>query len=119
MIVLEFIINNRANLNQIIIHSFQGDIEAAVIQTDYQWLMFYPCVYMFGIWDGFRDAGGETRKFAYLPFVLGAFFGTVGIIYSNRLKIGPILLGPVWLPMLFAFIGIGIGLGLKRMLHEN
>lgn len=118
LIVLEFIINNRANLNQIIIHSFQGDIEAAVIQTDYQWLMFYPCVYMFGIWDGFRDAGGETRKFAYLPFVLGAFFGTVGIIYSNRLKIGTILLGPVWLPMLFAFIGIGIGLGLKRMLSE-
>ncbi|MFP3415777.1 hypothetical protein SB773_30515, partial [Bacillus sp. SIMBA_074] len=48
LLTLEFIINLKSHLNQIIIASFQGDIPIAIRLTDFQWLMFYPCVYMFG-----------------------------------------------------------------------
>lgn len=109
LILLEFIINIRANLNQIIMLSFQGETQTAASVTDYQWLLFYPCLYMFGMWDGYKDAGGGTESYDAIPFVGGAFFGTVGIMYSNRFEFGGVLLGPVWLPMLTAFAGIGIG----------
>ncbi|GAE32990.1 hypothetical protein JCM9152_4590 [Halalkalibacter hemicellulosilyticusJCM 9152] len=47
---------------------FQGDIEKAISKADYQWLMFYPCLYFFAMWDAFKDAGGEKDCFSFLPF---------------------------------------------------
>ncbi|TXK76975.1 hypothetical protein [Paenibacillus sp. N3.4] len=118
LIILEFIINTNSHLNMIIIYSFLGDITAAIDTTDYHWLMFYPCLYMFGMWDAYKD-GGETAAYAYLPYALGAFLGTVGLIYSTDLKLFGVLWGPVWLAMLFAFIGIGIGILLFLMLNNR
>jgi hypothetical protein len=116
LIVLEAIINIGSNLNLAIISSFQGDIELAIRQTNYQWLMFYPCVYMFGVWDAYRDAGGDATPFETLPFVFAAFSATVGVIYSTNVKIFGVLFGPVWLPMIFMVIGIGVGIFLKAFL---
>ena len=56
-IVLEFTINVQSHFNELILFSFNGDIEKAVEHTEYQWLMFYPCVYFFAMWDAFKDAG--------------------------------------------------------------
>jgi hypothetical protein len=116
LITLEFLVNMGAKLNLIIMSSFQGNIEAAIQQANYQWLMFYPCLYMFAIWDGFKDAGGAHSRYTTLPFVFCAFFGTVGIMYSPVMRILGVLLGPVWLPMGFAFLGLGFGYVLKRVL---
>ncbi|HZG88415.1 hypothetical protein [Paenibacillus sp.] len=116
LIALEIVINAGANLNLAIIASFQGDIERAIREVDYQWLMFYPCVYMFGIWDAFRDAGGGQGRHDTLPFVLCAFVGTVGLIYSSSLRIFGVLLGPVWMPMLFAGLGLAVGAALRGAL---
>lgn len=103
LILLEFLINSRAHLNQVILLSFQGHTHEAIQNTDYQWLMFYPCVYMFAIWDAYRDAGGGVHRFSYLPFILAAYLGTVGIMYSH------FLLGPVFLPMALAIVGVFVG----------
>ncbi|MFB5191863.1 hypothetical protein [Alicyclobacillus fastidiosus] len=116
LILLELLINNGSHLNQIILLSFQGRISQAISTTNYQWLMFYPCVYMFGIWDAYKDAGG-TAPFAYLPFVLTAFFGTVGIMYSPLVRWNGRLLGPVWFPMLSSTIGLLLGILLSLCLH--
>lgn len=118
LIILEFIVNYMSDLNQIIIDSFQGNIQEAIQKTDYHWLMFYPCLYMFGIWDAYKD-GGDTTEYAYIPFVLGAFLGTVGIIYSDVFQPFGSLLGPVWLPMLFSFVGIAIGVVLFLFLKRR
>jgi hypothetical protein len=119
LIALELLINAGARLNLIIISSFQGQIETAIRQVDYQWLMFYPCVYMFSIWDAFKDAGGGQSRYASLPFVFSALIGAVGIIYSSTLRLFGVLFGPVWLPMLFAFLGLGAGFMLKRGLQTR
>lgn len=113
LLILEFMINMGSHLNQIIMLSFLGEITQAIEQTNYQWLMFYPCVYMFGMWDAYKDAGGGKTPFAYLPFVLSAYFATVGVIYSSKLHIFETLLGPVWLPMIFSFIGIATGIFIR------
>jgi hypothetical protein len=118
-LVLEFILNCRARLNDIIILSFNGETYAAAEHTDYHWLMFYPCVYMFAMYDAYRDGGGDRHPLAVLPFVLAAFLATVGMIYSKVWRIRSVFLGPVWAPMILCFVGVFLGLVLKRVLLKR
>lgn len=115
-ILLEILINHMARLNTIILLSFKGDITGALIAVNYQWLMFYPCIYMFAIWDAFKDAGGGRSPYATLLFVIPAYMATVGIMYSDTLKVFNALLGPVWLPMLFCFLGIMLAAIIKKII---
>lgn len=113
LVVLEFVINWQSDLNEVIIASFHGDIKQAIAQADYHWLMFYPCVYMFGIWDAYKDAGGGETPYAVIPFALGAFFATTGLIYSRD------FLGPVWLAMIGLLVGIAVGLIIRAILRRR
>jgi TM2 domain-containing membrane protein YozV len=115
-IVMGLAINVQANYTTVIILSFQGEINQAIEQTNYQWLMFYPCLYTFAMWDGYRDVGGAKAPYSYLPFVFAAYWLTVGVIYSPNLEIFGILLGPMWLPFLFLPLGLGLGLTIKIVL---
>jgi hypothetical protein len=100
--------------------SFHGDILTAIEKSNFQWLMFYPCLYFFAMWDAIKDAKGETPPLGFFPFVFLAYFVTVGLIYSPKIKIFGILLGPVFLPMLFTIPGFFIGfLILKIIKHEG
>jgi len=42
--ILEIGINVNSHLNLAIMASFRGEIDQAIQQTDYQWLLFYPCI---------------------------------------------------------------------------
>jgi hypothetical protein len=116
-LTLEFVINTKSNLNSIIISSFLGEIDKAINQTNYQWLMFYPCVYLFAIWDAYQDAGGGQKPYSFLPFVFSAYFGTIGVIYSKS-NLGRNY-GPVWFSILFIFIGLGVGLLISKALNTK
>jgi hypothetical protein len=116
LLVLELIINVQGRLNLAIVHSFQGQIEEAIAITDYQWVMFYPCVYMFGIWDAYRDAGGNERPYSFLPFVFAAYLGTLGVIYSDRLNVLGMIAGPIWLPIICLVLGTSVGGVLQSLL---
>ncbi|MFJ5761225.1 hypothetical protein ACIQAA_19405 [Neobacillus sp. NPDC093182] len=109
LLILEFLINVQANFNQVILLSFHGEIGDAIKHAEYQWLMFYPCLYFFSMWDAVKDAGGGKDPYSFLPYLFAAFFVTVGLIFSSNLMIFGVLLGPVWLPILFVFPGIIIG----------
>ncbi|MBM4763840.1 hypothetical protein [Bacillus sp. B15-48] len=115
-IILELLVNVYSQFNIVILYSFQGNIREAIEATNYQWLMFYPCLYMFAMWDAYKDAEGETPPYSYLPFVFGAYFLTIGLIYSPSLKVGQILFGPMLLPILSLFPGLLIGYFLKCIL---
>lgn len=104
-IILEILINVQSNFNEAIISSFQGEIELAIAQVHYKWLMFYPCLYFFAMWDAYKEAGGGKEKYAFLPFVVVAYSVTVGCIYSSKIRLFGVLLGPVWLPMLCVIPG--------------
>jgi len=113
LVSLEFIVNLQSNLNQVIISSFRGDITQAVAESEYKWLMFYPCLYMFGIWDAYKDAAEITKPYAAVPAVGGAYFGTIGVIYSQNLW------GAVWLGLSGMFVGLGIGMAVKSILNTR
>ncbi|RXT02822.1 hypothetical protein [Ammoniphilus sp. CFH 90114] len=110
-ITLEVLINVQARLNQAIMYSFHGDIQKAIEVTDYGWLMIYPCLYLFAIYDAYRDAGGGD-SFLFLPFVISAYMGTIGVIFS------PYILGPIWLPILFLVLGAAIGIGIRNFIRN-
>ncbi|WHX39752.1 hypothetical protein QNH36_19185 [Mesobacillus sp. AQ2] len=118
-VILEFLVNVQANFNVVIIASFQGDIQNAIAQADYQWLMFYPCLYFFAMWDAYKDAGGGKEKYSFLPFVFSAYLVTVGCIYSSSFLLFGVLLGPVWLPMLCVIPGLVVGIIIKKGLTKN
>lgn len=118
-IVMEILINVMANFNTIIISSFHGEIDQAIQQTNFLWLMFYPCLYFFAMWDAYKDAGGGKGRFSFLPFVFCAYFVTVGLIFSTKLRIFAVLFGPVWLPMLFVIPGVLVGLLLKCLAEKK
>jgi hypothetical protein len=118
-ILLEIIINVYSNFNEVIRLSFIGEIEASITETNYQWLMFYPCLYFFAMWDAFKDAGGGDKPYSYLPFVSSAFIVTVGVIYSAHAKIFGVLLGSVWFPMLCLIPGLLVGFSLKIILNNT
>lgn len=82
-LILELLINVQANFNQIIFLSFHGEISDAIIHANYQWLMFYPCLYFFAMWDAVKDAGGGKDSYSFLPYVFSAFFVTVGLIFPQ------------------------------------
>jgi hypothetical protein len=121
-IILELLINVQARLNTSIIHSFQGNMTKAVQVTDYQWLLFYPCVYIFAMWDGYNDAlkqvGRSNQEFISIPFVVAAYITTIGTIYSDK-PIGSLILGPVFQPILSMIFGFIIGFIVKKILLYN
>jgi hypothetical protein len=116
LVFLEFLVNVNSHFNKVILYSFQGNIREAIETTNYQWLMFYPCLYMFAMWDAYKDAEGETPPYSYLPFVFGAYFVTIGLIYSPSFKLGQTLVGPVWLPILSLIPGLLVGNFIKCLL---
>lgn len=116
LIILEFIINMKANINTIIISSFLGQTELAVQQANYQWLMFYPCVYLFSIWDAYRDGIKQEKSLLFLPFAISAYAETIGVIYSPTFRVKGILLGPIFLPMICIFLGLGLGFVVRHFL---
>jgi hypothetical protein len=118
-IFLEFLVNVQANFNQIIMASFQGNIEVAIEQTNFQWLMFYPCLYFFAMWDAFKEADGECEQYDFLPFVFSAYFVTVGTMLSTKLKIFGVLFGPVWLGILSVIPGLTVGFILRGIMKNK
>ncbi|GAA0430326.1 hypothetical protein GCM10008983_03390 [Lentibacillus halophilus] len=118
-IALEIIINVMGNFNEVIVLSFHGDIQQAIDHTNYQWLMFYPCLYFFAMWDAYRDASGEREPYIFVVFVSAAYFVTVGLIFSPSFTIFGVLIGPMWLPIMFLPIGLIVGWIMHRLLLKR
>lgn len=118
-ILLEIIINIQSNFNEVIYLSFNGQIEESIQQANYQWLLFYPCLYFFSMWDAFKNAGGGKDPYSFLPFLFPAYLVTVGIMYSAKVRLFGKLLGVLWFPMLCVIPGLVIGFLIKRILVKN
>lgn len=117
-VILEFLVNVNSNFNKGIMYSFLGETEKAMYVLDYQWLMFYPCLYMFAMWDAYRSVMPEDEKITFLPFVFSAYFVTVGLMISPKVKIFGVFPGPVFLPMLFVIPGVLTGFLIRKLLFK-
>ncbi|WP_419393412.1 hypothetical protein [Cytobacillus praedii] len=116
LIFIEFLINVMSSFNTAIMLSFLGETNEAMKVINYQWLMFYPCVYMFALYDAYKHSEGNNKDLSFLPFVFAAYFITVGLMYSTKLEIFGILFGPIWLPMLLLIPGLLVGYFIRYVL---
>jgi hypothetical protein len=122
LIVLEFLVNVQSNFNIAIVSSFHGKTDTSLEQINLNWLMFYPCLYFFSMWDAVRDANscnGKETSLLFLPFVIAAYFVTIGLIYSANIKIFGLLIGPIFLPIIFVIPGVFVGLGLRKLIKKH
>jgi hypothetical protein len=115
-VLLEIMINIQSNFNLGIMYSFLGETHKAAEILDYQWLMFYPCLYMFAMWDAYKIADGPKEKYSFLPFVMSAYTVTVGLMYSPKVYLFGKFIGPIFLPMLFVIPGVLLGLLIRAVL---
>ncbi|MFC5734701.1 hypothetical protein [Cytobacillus gottheilii] len=115
-VLSEVIINMNSNFNLAIMFSFIGEFDRAYSVTDFQWLLFYACLYFFAMWDGYRTAMPPEEKLSFLPFVFSAYFVTVGVFYCTKFKLFGTLIGPVFIPMLFVIPGLVIGFTLRAII---
>ncbi|MGV3467274.1 MAG: hypothetical protein ACO1OT_18530 [Heyndrickxia sp.] len=65
-------------------------------------------VFIFTMWDEYKDAGGGKDPYSFLPSVLCGCFVTVGLMYSARVEVFGGLLGTVGFEMLCVSVVIGI-----------
>ncbi|WP_456271757.1 hypothetical protein [Bacillus sp. AK031] len=115
-VTLEFIVNIQSNFNEAIRLSFLGETRIAAEVIDYQWLMFYPCLYMFAMWDAFKSAEGERDKYSFLPFVCTAYTVTTGLMLAPKVFIKDIFIGPIFFPMICVLPGVGAGFLIRKVL---
>lgn len=112
-VILEFIINVNSHFNSAIMQSFLWNIDSAIKIIDYQWIMFYPCLYMFAMWDAYKAVMNNEDEYAFLPFVFSAYFVTIGVMFSEKIRLFGVLFGPVFLPILSLVPGIICGYLIK------
>ncbi|GGE32206.1 hypothetical protein GCM10011391_08590 [Pullulanibacillus camelliae] len=115
-ILLEVLINTNGHFNMTIAYSFQGKIMHAFEEAQIDWLMFYPCVYFFSMWDAYKHSGDPVSNYTALPFVFTAFSVTLGVIYSPMVTLLNKQPGPVFFPILCVLPGVFVGLLLKWLL---
>lgn len=105
-ILMEFWINNYSHLNMAIMYSWMFQIEKAQQAVDYQWLLFYPCFYIYAIYDAYHTscarADKPEPKWMAVPFVATWLIGTVSVIIGSGQrsffgieKLGPVFLGVI------------------------
>lgn len=95
LIALECVVNLKSRLNLVIFYTLNGQFAQSLAVTDLQWLLFYPCLYTFAIWQAHQfalehnqrlEARGLTRPTRLTRFsgaLLGAAAsGTLGVIWG-------------------------------------
>ncbi|MDF9408056.1 hypothetical protein L7E55_06735 [Pelotomaculum isophthalicicum JI] len=121
LVLLELVINVKASLNLSILYSFRGQFQNASDVANFQWILFYPCLYAYSIWQAYNRAmeinngfiqAEKDRIFAntkYNGLFIGvAMGGTLGVIYSCRI-------GPIFCGILGGVIGGLLGAVIERL----
>ncbi|MDG5789226.1 hypothetical protein QA612_17340 [Evansella sp. AB-P1] len=63
LFIWEILVNNMANLNLAIVHSFTGNIHMAKEVLEPRWVLLYIPVYIFAIWDSYRTSVDMNKVF--------------------------------------------------------
>lgn len=122
LVVLELLINIKAHLNLAILFSFRGQYLQAVQITDFQWILFYPCIYTFSLWQAYNKAieinfapvnhlASHPKTYYNGALIGAAMGGTLGVIYSYSI-------GPIWGGLVGMTAGALAGLVVDRNIKQ-
>ncbi|MFZ7942476.1 hypothetical protein [Neobacillus sp. 19] len=126
LLVLEFLINLKSNLNLVLLDAFDGDLHSSQQLIDYSWGLFYPSLYAFAMWQAYNAAivnnnkleGKAVEKRTYLSgFFIGLAIGMdLGLFLHDSpfMKVSTFLDNPVLNGIMF-----GMLCGIMAHLVEN
>ncbi|WP_238442469.1 hypothetical protein [Desulfofalx alkaliphila] len=63
LLVWTIVIIYFSNMNNAIVATFTGNFARAKEIVDYQWLMFFPSIYFYAMWDSYNDAVQHNKLF--------------------------------------------------------
>jgi len=126
----ELAVNLNSNLNVALLDAFNGDSISTHQTIHYQWAIFYPSVYGFGLWQAFnfarshneKAAGMEGNKRTYLTgffigMVLGMDFGLFwhdGSFFKKYWMLDSPIFNGILLGLLMGLLGNSIELWVRR-----
>lgn len=119
LFIIEIVVNVNSKLNLAIVYSFTAQTLLAAQVVDYQWLLFYPCVYAYSLWQAYnkaveinwlnKGAGPDGPPLHFNgAFIGSAFCGTLGVIYSP-------VIGPVFGGILGMSVGAAAGFFTEKL----
>nr|WP_249310327.1 hypothetical protein [Bacillus sp. FJAT-49736] len=125
LMALEVIINTYSGLNLAIYHTFRGELHQAHQVVHYNWGLFYPSIWGYGMWQAYNQSAlindqlrvkgiHEPFKKAYFT---GMLFGLVagmviGLFFSF------ILHSPVYSGLVIGVVGAIIGHLLEKFIYK-
>lgn len=111
LLVLEFSTNVLSNLNHAIIESFNFSQGHELTSSHLQWMLFYPGVWSFSMWQAYNKAYEMNNSVAGDGNIDVQFTGLfIGLTVFMQLGvIWPIIHSPVLTGLIFGFFGAIIG----------
>jgi len=90
VLILEFGINYLSRINCIILFEFSDQFQHQIDYMDLHWLMFYPAIYAFSMWQAFNraiDINQELQRQGRSPTIppkfTGLFIGfSIGMLFG-------------------------------------
>ncbi|MBU9721689.1 MULTISPECIES: hypothetical protein [Bacillaceae] len=93
----EILVNNMANINLAIVHSFTGNIDMAKEVLEPRWMLLYLPVYFFGIWDSYRTSVDMNKVFILAERENADFTSyTIGALEINYLDKRRPIMAVLW-----------------------
>ncbi len=123
--VLEVLINYSSNLNMAIYHTFRGELHQAHKVVHYNWGLFYPSLWGYGMWQAYNQAicindtlreNGINEPLKKAKFT-GMLFGSVaGMVMGLFFQF--IFISPVYTGLVIGVIGAIFGHLLEKIIYK-
>lgn len=123
--VLEVLINYSSNLNMAIYHTFRGELQQAHKVVHYNWGLFYPSLWGYGMWQAYNQAicindtlrengiKEPLKKAKFTGMLFGSVAGMVMGLFSQFIFISPVYTG-----LVIGVIGAIFGHLLEKIIYK-
>ncbi len=125
LMVLEVLINYSSNLNLAIYHTFRGELQQAHQVVHYNWGLFYPSLWGYGMWQAYNEAisinntlreKGISEPLKKADFT-GMLFGLVaGMVLGLFFQF--IFISPVYTGLAIGLLGAIIGYLVEKCIYK-
>ncbi|SET18261.1 hypothetical protein SAMN05216389_106204 [Oceanobacillus limi] len=105
-VFIEHFDNILGKINQAIHLDFNGEHQAALDITVYDFMLFYPGFYVYAVWDAWYYAKkGANKATTAIPFIIAGFLGEMGAIFAPKLPFPTLTVGLLMIiPMVIGIV---------------
>ena len=93
LLFIEHTINRLSHLNTGLMLSFNGNHQEALQILNYEYVLFYPGLYVFFVYDSVINTESKYNKNSAFYFCLSGLVGTFGVLYGRYIPMPMITVG--------------------------